>query len=484
VRLYFLIFLVTPLFSYSFDSFDEQDFKQSSNEAHQVKILNHGLAALEERLQLIEGAKKSIDVEYYIFKQDLASQILTRALLNKSHKGVKVRILLDYFANKKSPNPHVLSLVAQEGVEVKFFNTSPLINIYNVQYRNHRKALIIDNETAVIGGRNIANEYFDLSEFYNFLDRDMTIHGNIVETISKSFEANFNSRWASHIKLVKKPHPDDFKYRDRSENSFDNQIRFKRDLKRWIKNEENAKEFLFGELDIEAIRNLGKEQLLLAYSGTCGKLKFLSEVPSFGRKRKYARLLKDLIQSKIEEAEESIVIESPYFILTDEFKKVVDKTLDSKVNIKLLTNSINSTDQVFVYSAFESQLYGLLHQYLDTYIANGNRPQNYSVLPEIEFARYGIHSKSFVFDDKDFIISTFNLDPRSSDINSELLILCEDSPELAMLIKEDIEQRLEETYHISSAGDLLDATYKKGKVKQIIYFLLSKIPARLLRPFL
>lgn len=483
MRLLFLVLFITPLFAYSYDSFDEQDFRQSSNESHHVKILNHGLAALEERLQLIEGAKESIDVEYYIFKQDLASQILTRALLKKSHEGIKVRILLDYFANKKSPNPHVLSLVAQEGVEIKFFNTSPLINIYNVQYRNHRKALIIDNKIAVIGGRNIANEYFDLSEFYNFLDRDMTIHGSIVETISKSFEANFNSRWSSHIKLVKKPHPDDFKYR-RNNNYPDDLSQFRRDLERWKKNEEDARGFLYKEIDIEAIRSLGKDQLSLAHSGTCGKLKFLSEVPSFGRKRKYARLLKDLIQSKIENAKESIVIESPYFILSDEFKKVVDKTLDSKVDIKLLTNSINSTDQVFVYSAFESQLYGLLHQHLNTYIANGNRPQNYSVLPEIEFANYGIHSKSFVFDDRDFIISTFNLDPRSSDINSELLILCENSPELAMLIREDIEQRMEETYHISSAGDLFKATYKEGKLRKIIYFLLSKIPARLLRPFL
>src|SRR5690606_11998324 len=133
--------------------------------------------------------------------------------------------------------------------------------IYNVQYRNHRKALIIDNKIAVIGGRNIANEYFDLSEFYNFLDRDMTIHGSIVETISKSFEANFNSRWSSHIKLVKKPHPDDFKYRDRNNNYPDDQSQFRRDLERWKRNEEDARRFLYKEINIEAIRSLGKDQL-------------------------------------------------------------------------------------------------------------------------------------------------------------------------------------------------------------------------------
>src|SRR5690606_29472060 len=162
----------------------------------------------------------------------------------------------------------------------------------------------------------------------NFLDRDMTIHGKIVETISKTFEANFNSRWASPIKFPKKPTPDDFRYR-KTHNYYPQQqhSQYERDLKRWQANLEGAHQFLFEEMDITHIREVGLAQLTLSQSGTCNKLKFLSEVPSFGRKRKYGRILKELIRKKIESAQESIVIESPYFILTDEFKKVVDKTL-------------------------------------------------------------------------------------------------------------------------------------------------------------
>lgn len=477
------MFLFFTSSTFAYETYSEGDFKSSSTETHFVKILNHGLGSLEERLQLIENAAVSIDVEYYIFKQDFASQIFTQALIKKAREGIKVRILIDFFANKKSPNPHVLAMIHQEGVEVKFFNTSPMINLYNVQFRNHRKALIIDNEVAVIGGRNIANEYFDLSEYYNFLDRDMTISGSIVKTISTSFEANFNSRWASYIKFPKKPERNDHSYRNDNDYPASSH-KYYRDLKRWKENQLNAIDFLSKEIDVSALRHLGSIQLAQAHSGTCNNLQFISEVPSFGRKRKYARLLKDLIRKKIEEAQTSIIMESPYFIMTDEFKKVVDKTLDSKVNIKLLTNSINSTDHVFTYSAFESQLYGMLHQHLDTFIANGKRPDHYEVLPEQEFAKYGIHSKTYVFDDKDFIISTFNFDPRSSDINSELLILCEDSPELAEVIKEDIQLRMQETYHIDTPGDLFDATYKKGKIKKIIFFLLSKLPSRLLRSLL
>ena len=484
MKLKFILFLLllSPT-AFSYENYSELDFKGYSTDPHEVKILNHGLAALEERLQLIESAQDSIDVEYYIFKQDLASQIISRALLQKVKEGVRVRILIDYFANRKSPNPHVLGRMQEEGIEVKFFNTSPLVNIYNVQYRNHRKALIVDNKTAIIGGRNVANEYFDLSEYYNFLDRDMSIHGSIVETISRTFESNFTSRWASILKSPKKPDPNDFRYRE-DDYYHMSHSKYDRDLKRWLKNEKDAEKFLFEELDIQEIRNLGRSQLFHSHAGTCNKLKFISEVPSFGRKRKYSRLLKEVIQDKIENAKTNIIIESPYFILTDEFKKVVDKTLDSKVNIKLLTNSINSTDQIFVYSAFESQLYGLLHQHLDTYIANGKRPENYEVLERVEYANYGIHSKTFVFDNEDFIISTFNLDPRSSDINAELLILCEDSPELALLIKKDIEERMKETYRINSAGDLFNATYKEGTFRKVIYYLLSKIPAQLIKPFL
>lgn len=483
MRLAILLLIIAP-YLFAQEIYSELDFSEYSTTPHHIKILNHGLAALEERIELIENARTSIDVEYYIFKQDLASQIIIQSLLKKAQEGVRVRILIDYLANKKSPNPHVLGQLQKEGIEVKFFNTSPLINIYNVQYRNHRKALIIDNEVAIIGGRNIANEYFDLSEYYNFLDRDMSIHGQIVTTIAKTFESNFNSRWASLIKAPKKPEKKDFRYHDSRERNRFNQTQYQIDLKKWEKNQSDAKRFLFENLDIEHIRTLGKNQLTLSHEGTCQRLKFISEVPSFGRKRKYARLLKELIQEKIASSQKNILIESPYFILTDEFRKVVDKSLNSQVNIKLLTNSINSTDHVFIYSAFESELFGLLHQYLDTYISNGKRPDEYEVLDAVQNANYGIHSKTFVFDDNDFIISTFNVDPRSSDINSELLILCEDSPELSKKIKEDIEKRMKQTYHISTREDLISATYKEGKLIKIIYYLLSKIPAFFLKPLL
>lgn len=457
--------------------FYEPDFVASSASLHHVEILNHGLGSLEKRIQLVEKAKKSIDVEYYIFKLDLSSQILTQALLKKARQGVRVRILIDYFANRKSPNPHILPLMKEFGIEVKFFNTTPFYNLREVQYRNHRKALIIDQETAVVGGRNVADEYFDLSPTYNYLDRDMAIHGEIVGSISRTFEANFNSQWATHIKLPKKPSEDDPRYHRQD---YDSDL-FARELKRWNKNQNNALQFLEVNPDISAIRELGQKSLSHSIKGTCNKLQFLSEIPGFGRKKKYGRILKNLIREKIESAQSNIIIESPYFVVTDEFREVLDKAFDSQVNIKLLTNSLNSTDHVFVFSAFESELYGMMNKYLDTYVVTGQRPDGYEVLDQVQNSFYGIHSKTFVFDDKDFIISTFNFDPRSSDINSELLILCEDSPELALKIRDNVRERTKESFHVESSDDLYDATYKKGKLKKIIFSLISKIPAKVFR---
>jgi putative cardiolipin synthase len=363
------------------------------------------------------------------------------------------------------------------GIEVKFFNTTPFYNFREVQYRNHRKALIIDQETAVVGGRNVADEYFDLSPTYNYLDRDMAIHGEIVGSISRTFEANFNSQWATHIKLPKKPSEDDPRYHRQD---YDKDL-FLRELRRWNRNQDGAHQFLSVAPDISQIRQLGQKALGTSLKGTCNKLQFLSEIPGFGRKKKYGRILKNLIRDKIESAQSNIIIESPYFVVTDEFREVLDKAFDSQVNIKLLTNSLNSTDHVFVFSAFESELYGMMNKYLDTYVVTGQRPDGYDVLDQVQNSFYGIHSKTFVFDDKDFIISTFNFDPRSSDINSELLILCEDSPELALKIRDNVRERTKESFHVESSDDLYDATYKKGKLKKIIFSLISKIPAKVFR---
>ena len=189
--------LTLSLLSLSYITYAKADtgnlFNVQSTKSHELTILNNGLAALEKRLELIERAKKSIDVEYFIYRTDTSAKIFTQALVKKAREGVKVRILLDTFMVINDLSPFYAHEIEKEGIEIKYFNTAGPLNLAIGGYRNHRKLLSIDGEEAITGGRNIGDEYFDLSSEYNFLDRDMYIKGEIVKSIENTFDQFFAS---------------------------------------------------------------------------------------------------------------------------------------------------------------------------------------------------------------------------------------------------------------------------------------------------
>ena len=128
---------------------------------------------------------------------DDASRLITQALIKKAREGVQVRILVDFSAPVFKLKPAYARLLGEAGVKVRYYNTSALYRLVSIQHRSHRKLLIIDGETVLTGGRNIANDYFDLSDHYNFLDSDLEVSGPIVKTVLESFDVYWNSHLAT-----------------------------------------------------------------------------------------------------------------------------------------------------------------------------------------------------------------------------------------------------------------------------------------------
>ena len=188
-------------------------FKVSLESEHQVTLLNYGLGALEARLQMIEKAQKTIDVEYYIYNLDKSGRIISQALIKKAHEGVKVRMLLDYFTAKTQFSPFFAYEMEKNGIEVRYYNVISIFNLSKAQYRNHRKVLLIDGEEVIIGGRNIGDEYFDLREDFNFLDLDLLISGKIVSYITDPFHIIWNAPVTKKIKRPDAPLITDAIYR-------------------------------------------------------------------------------------------------------------------------------------------------------------------------------------------------------------------------------------------------------------------------------
>jgi putative cardiolipin synthase len=454
-------------------------FKVKINKSHQIALLNNGLAAFEERLEMLERAKKSIDVEYFIYELDKSGRVFTQALIKKAKEGVKVRMLLDYSMIKGTFTPFFAHEMEKFGIEVKYFNPSATINQFSGTYRNHRKVLLIDGVEAVTGGRNIADEYFDLREDFNFLDRDLHVRGEIV----KSIEETFNTLWASeHSKKLsreKMPNREDSIYQ-RGEIGFDDQ-RFDADMDAYNKKLEKVREFItVPHKDEQAFREKGKENLALEYKGTCENMTFFSEYPIIGHKNRSQRVIKHEISDRFKQAKESVLFDSPYFIVDGDSKDALDTALKNNVKLELLTNSLNSTDAIYVYAVLDATIKPWIAKGLEAHIFKGNLPKNYPVFDEsIEKARFGVHAKSFVIDSKDTIIGTYNFDPRSANLNTEMILTCDNNPELAKHVIADITARVDSSVHLDSNTTVNEVEFMNvGFMKRLTY-LLVKLPANL-----
>lgn len=463
-------------------------FKTASVDTHRMKILNHGMASLQERLNLIASAKKSIDLEYFIYRNDLSGKIVTQALVKKAREGVKVRMLLDYFMIGSEITPFIAHELSQYGIEVRYFNTAPTARLLKVQYRNHRKAIIVDSEVAITGGRNIGNEYFDLDPKYNFLDRDVTITGEIVQSIDDTFNKTFYSKESKILKRELMPKANDSKYRPQGDKGIV-YFNYERDIKAWNKDVSAAKAFVEEEVAPEVyneITTFAQKHLDLEKEGTCNNIGFISEYPNLGRQNKNEeRLIKWDLFRRIRQAEKKILFDSPYFILNDQFSAPIKEALAKNVEFDVLTNSLNSTDAPYVYAAFDGLITKWIKLGLKPYIFKGHRPTNYDIIESYaKNARFGVHAKTYVFDDRDTYLGTFNVDPRSANFNSEMMIACHDSEEIAKIVSDDIESRREYSFLLDSKEKVRELEfYEIGFSKMIMYYFL-KVPSHLLKGWL
>ncbi len=480
----FSAILATSLFSKAVSAeSDFSSFKTKRDSTHEVTVINHGMSSFEERLRLIESAKESIEVEYFIYNADISGKIFTQALIKKAREGVSVRVLLDYFMIKDQINTFMIHELKKEGIEVRYYNPAPSIRFIKVQYRNHRKILVIDNEVAMTGGRNIGNEYFDLSPEFNFLDRDIVIRGEIVKDIKNSFDVVWNSDEVKEKKRPRQPESHDAKY-GRNRDHFDD-FDYRHDLARFNKKVDTAREFLLVDANEEKvleIRENGSNSLKNEYSGKCESMEFLSEYPIANSDVKKQRVIKYDIFDRIKNANKSVSVDSPYFILDDEAANSFKTALSKGTNIELLTNGLNSTDAIYVYAVFETIIKDWINLGLKPYMYLGHKPSEYEVLSsEIkEETRFGVHAKTLIFDNKDVTIGTFNFDPRSYNFNTEMVVTCNNNEELAEVVTRNIHQRMESSVLLDSVEKVKETEfYQVSTGKKIIYWLL-KIPSNLL----
>lgn len=459
-------------------------FSFESKEEHLLKVLNHGSLALKERYDLINQAKKTIEIESFIFEDDNSGRILLNALMRKAAQGVEIRLLLDKVFASKTVDPFITHELRDSGVKVRFFNTLPFIFFNRIQYRNHRKSFIVDGKKAIVGGRNIGDEYYDLSDDYNFIDRDVLVKGPVAKAVQRTFNAFWNSKYTKLIK--RQPKPQEKLYHRAGNSNFHDTWRFKNSLRRWTKRKEIAKNFLSmkenDKLLVELENfwvDLEAQKINKSYEYYCRDLGYYSDKPSVGRRKtKKSRVLKYKIFDMLRNTKRSVLIETPYFLFDDDTREIFKELLNRKVDVRILTNSLYSSDAIPVGSRFYDIVSKWIDRGLKVHMYAGVSLSDYPLFKEdLTEQRWGAHGKTFIIDSRKVIVGSYNFDPRSNNYNMEHALFCRDNYVFADDLRENVERRLKHSLLLKDKKTFERLKFDRvGLGKRILYYL-AKIPA-------
>lgn len=435
---------------------------------HHVTLVEYGADALKLRLHLLRAARETIDVQNFILRKDVTGELFLHELLDAARRGVRVRLLLDQMFSFSDAEYLVLLTMTHKNLEIRFYNpsfnkakmakhdwlTGVACCFRSVNQRMHNKLQVIDDVVGVTGGRNIADRYFDFDTNYNFKDRDVVVFGETAASMRESFDWFWNSPRTVPVQYL-------------------------RDVANELLNSEPEVlaeyhpparlQSLLSELDEPARMHA----LFIEPAFAVERLRYFSDVPrkhgdgEGGDGEDITRELYGVLYS----AQESVLIQSPYMVLSRRARVVFRELRDRNPGMELVfsTNSLASTDADTVYAN--------THRHKKRYVRNlGFRMYEFKPFPvdapdffprwpqlieekkqgirsdsivsgdnstiPMPAPRVGLHSKSFVVDGRVALIGSHNFDPRSEGFNTENGLIVWDEPfarELERLIRRDIE---------------------------------------------
>ena len=473
-------------------STDIEPYRKTSTEKHEMRVINSGLGSLYARVDMIRRAKKSIDLETYIFNPDKAGKIILKELAEAAKRGVKVRILVDKAPPIFEMDEHIVKVLKESNIEVRYYNAASVFKISSVQFRNHRKLMVRDGEEAITGGRNIADEYFDLSKEFNFLDRDVTVEGEVVKSMDKTFDNFWNSKIVEIPGEPRKPSQTQFGKGGDPHYHHQKQA-FKR-------RQEFAKNILGADADIDKIMQVlevqGKESFETTQKRICPEVAFASDregakfsesLNSKEYHEKYRFLRQEIAKWMDSKIKDEVILDTPYFLENSFTQRLLGYLSSKKAKVKLFTNSLASTDALPIATVFGNSVTAYTpHEGFGAFVYKGKYSGEGKIHDkEVENSTWGTHSKSMVFSDEAFMIGSFNFDNRSEYYNTELALFCSGSPELTADVKNNIQLRMDNSFKLNANGDVEDCDANKNvsAFKQLMYYLL-KVPSHMFQHLL
>jgi putative cardiolipin synthase len=402
------------------------------------RIINVGVDGFQLRMQMIDAAQSALDLQYFIFRGDETGRMLTDGLQRAADRGVHIRVLVDD-GDRVAGDEQILRLLANPSVEVRIFNPSSyrghlrlvrrlnfLVNAPRLNYRMHNKLLVADGALALIGGRNIGNQYFQIDPESQFADDDVVTAGPIVGELSATFDEFWNSDLAIPAQALGRGARPDGGITARTEHQGAGREA------RGAAPKSAAIDYasLLKSGDPLAGILSGKLPLVWAHARVVYDSPDKKQV---GGGALPGRLITRAVLESIRDVQSELLLVSPYFIPAADELQLLKDLRRRQVRVRVLTNSLESTTEIAAQSGYEHYRIPLLQDGVELYEVRsmlGDVRGSGQTTQVSRYGNYALHAKMYVFDRQKLFLGSMNYDQRSNRINTEIGLII-DSAELA-----------------------------------------------------
>ena len=397
-----------------------------------------GAFALDARLTLLRQATRSLDLQYYLLADDSVGRTVMRELRDAAERGVRVRLLLDDLYTSDIEED-LRALATYPNIEVRVFNpfvlgrTSTAGRVLNfigdfrrLNHRMHNKLLVADNALALIGGRNLADEYFLRGKDANFLDIDVLAAGAVVPQASTIFDRYWNSEQVFPLASLGASRRDDEDLRRR----FSARVH-DAELTPYI--EPVAEQDLMGQFALSSTMANGRQRFVVADARVVADDPAKAS-PGGGGSAAFERSMTAQYIDTLRTARSEIIIFSPYFVPGRKGLERLGEARARGVEVRVVTNAMSSSDEPLVNEGYHRYRRDLLGMGVQLYEISSQRVSGDAHIGRALGRSKGrLHAKMAFVDRSIVMVGSMNVDLRSAYSNTEIGVGIR-SPELAKLI--------------------------------------------------
>ncbi len=431
-------------------------------------LLGQGKEAFLARATMIHYAERCIDVQYFHFHNDLVGHLFTELLVKAAERGVRVRILVDDM-DLKGRDKNIRILSSLPNIEMRIFNpfnrkrvrtTQFVTRLGSVTRRMHNKSFTVDGQLAIVGGRNIGDQYFQANPTNAFADLDVLVIGPVVQEVATAFDRYWNSELAYPVPALIEGEPTADEIKKKRE-----------DLKARIEGEATSK-YVQMLKDTDLFKRIKADTVNFKW----GDAELVYDLPEkvLHKFDKTEYHLVPKLKPHIESLKEELIIITPYFVPGKLGTAFLLGLVEGGVRVRILTNSLASNDMSIVHAGYSDYRMQLLEGGVELYELNRKHSLQTRIGQQgVDHSHKDtLHAKTFVLDRRQMFIGSLNLDPRSLVHNTEigLVISCE-----------EMAQRFGESFDrdIGKLAFRLELKEVKGKKKILWHGLVGGEPATL-----